>query len=59
MKNPLNCGDDNIFDLQFTISKKNSTAICDLILARGNPERFRGCKFKSGGDHGGHAMSAF
>jgi hypothetical protein len=34
-------------------------AICDLILARGNPERFRGCKFKSDGDHGSHAMSAF
>jgi hypothetical protein len=34
-------------------------AICDLILARGNPESFRGYKFKSGGDHGGHAMSAF
>jgi hypothetical protein len=51
MKNPLSCGDDNVFDFRFTI--------CDLILARGNPESFRGYKFKSGGDHGGHAMSAF
>jgi hypothetical protein len=59
MKNPLNCGDDNIFDFRFTIYEQNSTAICDLILARGNPESFRGSKFKSGGDHGGHAMSAF
>jgi len=49
----------SILDLRFAVSKQNSTAICNLILARGDPGSFRGYKFKSGGDHGGHAMSAF
>jgi len=56
MENLLNYGDDDIFGFRFQ-NEFDSDLRFDSGAA--TPKAFGACKFKSGGGHGGRAISVF